>query len=50
MLLDSNLDFVKDLIPSSAGMKEIFALHPVEQNGELFVSDNINCKLTVFQL
>ena len=50
VLLDSNLEFVKDLIPSSAGMKDICALHLVEQHGKLYVSDDTNDKLTVFQL
>ena len=50
VLLDSNLEFVKDLILASAGINKIFALHLVEQNGKLYVSDNINYKLAVFQL
>ena len=50
VLLNSNLEFVKDLIPPSAGINKIFALHLVEQNGKLYVSDNTNSKLTVFQL
>ena len=50
VLLDSNLEFVKNLIPSSAGIKNNRVLHLAEKNEKLYVSDNTNHKLAVFQL
>ena len=50
VLLDSNLEFVKNLIPPSAGIDGILALHLAEQHGKLYVSNDINHKLSVFQL
>ena len=50
VLLDSNLEFAKDLIPASAGMKTIFAVCLEKQYDRLYVSDYCNNKLAVFQL
>ena len=50
VLLDSSLEFVKDLVPASARMKNVFAVCLVKQYDRLYVSDYCNNKLAVFQL
>ena len=50
LLLNSNLEYVKDVIPSSAGMKHILALCLEEHQGVLYVSDYDNKQLAVFHL
>ena len=50
VLLDPQLEFVKDLIPSSVGTNKVYALYLDEHCGELWVSDYLNNKLVVFEL
>ena len=50
VLLDKNLEFVKDLIPASAGMEGVFAVCLEKQCGRLYVSGGDKKKLAVFQL
>ena len=49
-LLNSKLEFVKYIIPSSTGINHIFMIYLDEQRGKLYVSDFDKDTLSVFQL
>ena len=50
VLLNKQLEYVKDIIPSSMKLNHIFTLFLDEDNGRLYVSDYLNKKLATFDL
>ena len=48
VLLNKQLEYVKDIIPASMKMSRIFTLFLDEDNGRLYVSDYNNKKLAIF--
>ena len=50
VLLNKQLEYVKDIIPASTKLDGIFTLYLDEKNGRLYLSDNNNKKLVIFDL
>ena len=50
VLLNKQLEYVKDIIPKSMKLNRIFTLFLDEDNGRLYVSDYHNKKLAIFYL
>ena len=50
VLLNKQLEYVKDIIPASMKMSSIFTLFLDENNGRLYVSDYYKMKLAIFDL
>ena len=50
VLLNAQLESVKHLIPTSAGIRKIFAIALDEHSGKLYVPDDANKQIKVFQL
>ena len=50
VLLNKQLEYVKDIIPTSMKMSYIFTLVLDEDSGRLYVSDYYKKKLAIFDL
>ena len=50
VLLNKQLEYVKDIIPASMNISGMFTLFLDEDNGRLYLSDNCNKKLAIFDL
>ena len=50
VLLNEQLEYVKDIIPTSKNLNSIFTLFSDQDSGRLYVSDYYNKKLAIFDL
>ena len=50
VLLNAQLEYVKDLIPTSAGGLYTFAIALDEVTGKLYLASDTNKQISVFQL